>query len=483
MRPDPSVWTPWASAVRVGLARADISPPLGLPTRNWAASTTLGNTGRHRPLTATAVAMSDGAGRDALLISLDLGWWRRAEDEARLRRRVLDATGLAEDAVLVHLVHTHAGPYTMAEDPAEPSRPVADYLDALAESVAGIAVAALERAEPATITWSSGHCGLAVNRDLPRERREVVAFNPRRPADDTLLVGRVTGAADEVLAVLVNYACHPTTLAWENSLVSPDWVGSAREVVEEATGARCVVLQGASGDLSPRDQATADPATADRNGRVVGYAALGVLENMPAPGRELVFKGVVESGAPLGIWEPEPARPDATLRTGRRTVGMRVAESARPRESADGVEVPAQVVAERRLRHSTLAADYVADGVARHPLWVWRVGAAVVVAHPGEAFSDLQLALRQRHPGLPIVVMNCTNGPGFVYLPPAADYAKDKYQVWQTLVGPGGLELLIEAADRAIGELVDEPTEERADERADERAEVPADEDPHVTSA
>ena len=51
------------------------------------------------------------------------------------------------------------------------------------------------------------------------------------------------------LATVVNYACHPTTLAWDNTLISPDYVGAMREVVEAATGGPCLFLQGASGDL------------------------------------------------------------------------------------------------------------------------------------------------------------------------------------------------------------------------------------------
>ncbi len=227
-------WTPWLGAALVGVARADISPPTGLPARNWAARTTPVNTGRHRPLTATAVAAvragggdpADAAGARSLLIGLDLGWWRRAEDEARLRDRVLAATGLPAEAVLVHLVHTHAGPYTAAEPETDEARPVAEYLDALVGTVAGIAVRALGTVEPATTTWSYGRCGLAVNRDLPVGGRDVVAFNPDRDADDTLLVGRVTAADGRPLATLVNYACHPTTLSWRNSLVSPDSTGS-----------------------------------------------------------------------------------------------------------------------------------------------------------------------------------------------------------------------------------------------------------------
>ena len=393
--------------------------------------------------------LSDEGGR-VLLVSLDLGWWRRAQDERRLRSRVLAATGLSSAAVLIHLAHTHAGPYTAAEDDTEDERPVAEYLEFLARSVIDVSVRALDAVEPALITWSYGRCGLAVNRDLPVEGREVVAFNPDRAADDTLLVGRVTGADERPIGTIVNYACHPTTLSWQNTLASPDWLGSARQVVEAATGAPCVILQGASGELSPRDQATSDLATADRNGRVVGHAVLATLENLPPAGTRLVFQGVVESGAPLGLWSPEPAEASAVLTATQSTVELPVQHHEALPGAAERAEAPAAVVAERRLRHSYLAADYVYGDTAHHPLWVWRIGDSCWVAHPGEAFSDLQIELRQRHPDVPIVVMNCTNGPGFVYLPPRPDYAKDKYQVWQTVVGPGSLERLIASADDII---------------------------------
>ena len=71
----------------------------------------------------------------------------------------------------------------------------------------------------------------------------------------------------------------------------------------------------------------------------------------------------------------------------------------------------------------------------------------MIVAHPGEAYSDLQLELRRRHPHLAVAVLNLTNAPGFMYLPPRSAYADDRYQVWQTLAEPGSLERLIEAAD------------------------------------
>jgi hypothetical protein len=446
-------WMPWTSAARISAVRADISPPLGFPSRNWAASDLAVNAGQHRPLTATAVSFVGDSGSRCALVSLDLGWWRRAEDELQLRERVLAESGLSPGELLIHLVHTHAGPYTCAEPPGDGPRPVADYLDALAGSVAAIVTKSLDAAEPAMVTWAYGSCALAVNRDLPVDGREVIAFNPDRAADDTLLVGRITRTDGTAIATLVNYACHPTTLSWQNALVSPDWVGAAREIVEDATGAPCVVLQGASGDLSPRDQATADVSVADRNGRQVGYAALSALENMLPAGQGLVLTEVVESGAPLGIWSGAPAFADPAIRCAQRVLRLPLQPPELAAGPRRGPELTGAVARERQFRRACLSDSYVEGPHAGHPVWAWRLGAAGVIAHPGEAFSALQTSLRARHPAIPLLVLNCTNGPGFVYLPPAADYQCDKYQVWQSLVGPGGLEQLADGADALLQDL------------------------------
>ena len=78
--------------------------------------------------------------------------------------------------------------------------------------------------------------------------------------DDTVVVARITSGLGTTLATIVNYACHPTTLAWENKLLSPDYIGAMRQTVEATTQAPCLFLQGASGELAPAEQYTGDTA-------------------------------------------------------------------------------------------------------------------------------------------------------------------------------------------------------------------------------
>src|SRR5262249_15424540 len=141
---------------------------------------------------------------------------------------------------------------------------IAPYLSSLGQKVSTLVREARASARPAVVAYATGRCALAAQRDFWDEasRQFVCGFNPTAFADDTVLVGRVTSPEGSPIASIVNYACHPTTLAWQNTLISPDFPGSMRDLVERNTGAPCVFLQGASGDLGPREGYVGDPAIA-----------------------------------------------------------------------------------------------------------------------------------------------------------------------------------------------------------------------------
>jgi len=61
-----------------------------------------------------------------------------------------------------------------------------------------------------------------------------------------------------------------------------------------------------------------------------------------------------------------------------------------------------------------------------HAFVLREVGDAVIVGHPGEAYSRLQTTLRARFPENPIVVMNLTNGPGKLCVAMGIDRQLDK---------------------------------------------------------
>ena len=63
----------------------------------------------------------------------------------------------------------------------------------------------------------------------------------------------LTELSGEPKAVLVNYACHGTSLGCRNSKISPEWNGHMLEYIEkEIPGVTGIFIPGAAGDIDPR---------------------------------------------------------------------------------------------------------------------------------------------------------------------------------------------------------------------------------------
>jgi hypothetical protein len=444
----------------IGVGRADITPPVGIYARNWGAALTDVAEGIHRPLRATALAFSESDGGSPLvLLALDLGWWTSVADEWHVRGALLETLGLDPSRVLINLSHTHAGPSIASDDRDLPGGDlIAGCLDTIRDRVIVAAREAVDNRREAVLTWATGRCDLARNRDLPDPLRSriVVGYNAAAPADDTLLVGRVTAADGSLIATITNYACHPTTLAWENPLISPDFVGAFGELMEAQTGAPAMFLQGASGELQPAEAYSGDAALADAHGRRLGHASLAVLAGMLPAATELAYTGVVESGAPLGVWRRAATTPGSG--TGALQLDVALPLKDLPSTAAIRAELAAstdrtmQERARRKLRVREMVGD---DPMALMPAWAWRLGDTVMVATVQEAYSGLQTELRRRFPDHAVVVMNLTNG-SCAYLAPADLYDEDLYQVWQSPFERGCLEGTIDATAAAVERLLAE---------------------------
>jgi hypothetical protein len=446
----------------VGVATRDVTPPVGIYARSWGAATHDTAEGVHRPFAATAAVLGplEGDGPTLALVAVDLGWFQYVPDEQKLRAAILDRTGLDNASLLINMSHTHSGANVNSQLTEKPgSELIEPYIEHLTDELGAAILEARESATPAWVTYGTGRCALATNRDLwdAAAERFACGFNPDVPADDTLLVARVTRETGEVIATLFNYACHPTTLAWENRLLSPDYIGAAREVLEQAFAAPALFLHGASGDLAPRDNYVGDASVADRNGRQLGYAAAAAIEALPPAGTQFVYAGIVASGANLGAWEYQPC--DEAQRQASEQLAAHVSPVELQRkedigvvESASGAAPDSVQEREKALRRRFLAEALGEGPVFEMPLWIWRLGGALLVAVPNEPYSVFQVELRRRLPGTPLLVLGTTNRT-MGYLSPAETYGTGLYQEQQSPFAPGCLELTIDVAVGALEKL------------------------------
>lgn len=465
------------SRLRTAAARCDITPPVGIYHRMWGAAMHDRATGVHRPLTATLLWLEPHAGGPAhILVSVDHCILDH-DEIVRMSAAIAQASGALADNIHLTLTHTHgAGLMSRGRRSFPGGEMIGPYLDEVTKRLSLSAATLRDRATSATIVYGTGRCPLAAHRDLfDRERGHAVCgFNPTGPADDTVIVGRIAALDGTPIATIVNYACHPTTLAWDNTLISPDWVGAMRETVEAAAGGLCLFLQGASGDLGPVEGFVGDPAIADRNGRQLGYAVLSTLESMHPPGTDFVYAGPVVSGTRIGTWKHQPAsaaalEQQATWKWTTDIVNLpyrhdlpTTDETTRSREHWQREEELARQQGDTlRVRDCRAKVEQMTRQLGRlsvlpagraYPLRVSiaRLGDALWVLVPGELYQVFQTTLRERFAPRPVIVATLTGDwqPG--YIPPASIFGYGIYQEVIAATSPGSLELLIEAVTRAL---------------------------------
>ncbi len=458
------------SRCRFALAHGDITPPANIYHRMWGAAKHDRATGIHRPLRAilTLFTPLDGAQRQ-FIIALDHCVMGRQEMD-NLLDAVSEAADILREELIVVFSHTHAAGLMGLERGNLPGGDlIAPYLESVATRVAELVKETQTKLQPATILYATGHCNLAAHRDYWDEDNQLWAcgYDPDTPADDTVLTARAHAEDGTLLATLVNYACHPTTLAWDNTLISPDYPGAMRETIEEVTGVPCLFLQGASGELGPVEGFVGDTSVADRNGRQLGHAALSAIESLPDPNTRFEYTGPVVSGATLGEWKynelpDEFSDSNASWQLVRQIIPLpirpgtpttqEVETELAKWEKKDTPDARAMAERKRRLLHR-LSQLPAGDNFPLEAV-VLRLGGAVWIIIQGEHYSVLQKVLRERFPKTPLIISTVASHWGASYLPPKELYDKGIYQESIAITAAGSLEKVIETIGGQIEELL-----------------------------
>jgi len=245
-----------AEALQAGAARVDITPPTGFAMWGYGARHDAPSLGVLDNLQARAVVIAAGKERIAI-VSLDLGRAPTRQSTAAIRKQVKAAAGV--EHVFLVASHTHHGPVLEVEGWPTPQDAYARQLE---KKIAEVIVAAEKNLRPARLGIAAKDVALNRNRHSRR---------PDKPVDRELLVVRIEGIDGKLIAHLVNFAAHPTMLDAKLRKFSADYPGVLARWVEAETGAPCLFLQGAAGDLSANPGTKGGP---EAFGREVGREAL-----------------------------------------------------------------------------------------------------------------------------------------------------------------------------------------------------------------
>ena len=238
------------STLKAGAAKADITPPIGTPLAGYGARLAKPSTGVHDPCEARALVIDNGSEKLAFVAVDHLGFDHGMVE--RIRAIASEATHIAADHIFVMSSHTHSGGGAFME-----------MLPALAVTLAGkfdpkirgfyeqrtaeAIIAADKDLKPARIAFGAGEA-----RGISRFRS---SWPPNGPIDPEVGVIRVDSAATgKPMAVMMNFAAHPTVLGQQNMTFSADFVGYARRAIEKMIGGDVLAIfaNGAQGTVAPR---------------------------------------------------------------------------------------------------------------------------------------------------------------------------------------------------------------------------------------
>lgn len=455
---------------RAGVGRVSITPPASVPHASWGAQVHVFPDGTEADLHATVLVVTDGA-VTAAFVDLDLVIISREECDA-IRAAVAAVLSISPTYVRCSVTHNHAGPPPSAWDWAG-SEALRAYYAYLPTLVAGAARLALSNLRLARVAVGAGESRVAVNRrEVAPDGRTVTGVNPEGPTDPEVFVVRIEGTDGDPIAAIVGYTMHPTTLGPTNRLVSPDWPGHLKRTVERLTGATCLFVQGATGDVGPGFEGFTDDIRVVRDlGARVGCEAARVFLDLRQAHLRHAFAKVWESGAPLGAWRAtavEGAVP--TVRVRERQVQLPVAAmpsltaaeadardavghlDALKRQGAPAATIEAATSVVKRT-NMTLFRVQTFGGRETFPiaLHLVRIGPAVFAGAECEPFVAIGQAIKARSP-FPHTWFGGYTGGWFGYVPTPDAWPLGGYEVTTSPYTPDAAAALVEQTVAVLAE-------------------------------
>ena len=376
----------------------DVTPPPGHPLDGYSARTEPA-TGAADPLRATMIWLSTADSPGVLWLSLDaiaVG----SDLVSELSTAAGAAAGIPPECVVVCASHTHSAPagWTGQIHPVIPASREPSLFEPL---IAAVGSASLER-QPVRASWRTVEVvGVGTNR-----------HRKNGPHDNTAGVLTLHSLGGRLAAVLLDFACHPTTYGPDNLLYSADWPGAARAAI----GPDVVVgfLQGAAGDVSPRF--TRQGRGAEEVDRLGGLLAARVLEALNQPGLELPPEAPTIRRTTVSLKVRDlPSEPEAEQIVAAAEAGVH-----------GGLDDPAVRIAQTRLdgaRGQALMASTPLPASLDLPISVATLGPVAWVHLPVELFAIHGAYLQTDSPHPITRVIGYTDGYfGYVVDPDAASH-------------------------------------------------------------
>jgi len=263
----------------VGVAKLDITPDYPVRLSGYG-NRREESEGVAEHLWAKALAIESAGNGPALLLTVDNCGIPDAM-RTEVLKRLSQKAGITSERFAISFSHTHCGPclagalvniFSTDIPPAHQAN-IDRYSRELTDKLEQVALAALANRQPSRVSWATGSARFARNRRA--------AWGG--PVDHALPVMFVHSLKGELRAVFANYACHATTLSFNQ--IHGDWPGTAMEAVErDHPGAIALIGIGCGADQNPHPRGTVELAVQHGEEIATEVSRLAAIERTPIRG-------------------------------------------------------------------------------------------------------------------------------------------------------------------------------------------------------
>ncbi|MED1560237.1 neutral/alkaline non-lysosomal ceramidase N-terminal domain-containing protein [Bacillus paramycoides] len=230
---------------KVGICKVDITPPLGIDF-----------IGYHRPIGISkieehiyaTVYVFENNQTKTVFISIDnIGML--IEDTIIIREQVAHELNVPFKNITVVYTHTHSGPETVGD-----GQLIKSYKTILINNVVKGAIIANDNMQLSEVGWNVTMGEIGVNRrERTSDGKVKMGINENGVVDKRIGVLAIRDyKTKELTGIIVFCTAHPNVLKSDSDILSADYPGLTRGILEQTLNCPVIIVQGAAGNVNAK---------------------------------------------------------------------------------------------------------------------------------------------------------------------------------------------------------------------------------------
>ncbi|HGH7180463.1 neutral/alkaline non-lysosomal ceramidase N-terminal domain-containing protein [Bacillus luti] len=239
---------------KVGVCKVDITPPVGIDFVGYHRETGINNIEEHIYGTIFVFEKDE---MKTVFISIDnIGML--VEDTTMIRERIASRIQVPFERITVVYTHTHSGPETVGDDPL-----VRSYKTLLVNNVVQGAITANNNLRSCEVGWGVTTGEIGVNRrERTSDGKVKMGTNVEGVVDKRIGVLAIRDAeTKELCGIIVFCTAHPNVLKGDSDVLSADYPGMTREILEKIINCPVIIVQCAAGNVNAKYRGSREALT------------------------------------------------------------------------------------------------------------------------------------------------------------------------------------------------------------------------------